>query len=36
MDIVWLAVIAAVWVISAETLVRVRKLDGSGQRTAKV
>lgn len=36
MDIVWLAVIAAVWVISAETLVRVRKLDGSGRRTAKV
>lgn len=36
MDIVWLAVIAAVWVISAETLVRVRKLDGSAQRAARV
>lgn len=27
MDIVWLAVIVAVWVLSAETLVRFCKLD---------
>lgn len=36
MDIVWLAVIAAVWVISAETLVRVRRLDGSDRRAVEV
>lgn len=36
MDIVWLAVIAPVWIILAETLVRVRKLDGSGRRDVEV
>jgi hypothetical protein len=27
MDIVWLAAVAAVWVVSAETLVRLYRLD---------
>jgi hypothetical protein len=32
MDIVWLAAMAAAWVISAEALVRVLRLDRPGKR----
>lgn len=32
MDIAWLAVIAAVWIVSAEAWVRVRKLDAASKR----
>jgi hypothetical protein len=35
MDIVGFAVIAAVWVVAAETWVRVHRLDAAGKRAAK-
>lgn len=35
MDFVWLAVIAAVWIVSAETLVRVRGLAAPRSRSGK-